>query len=116
MPVSLEQWRASVGLINAAGSYILAKCGRRRSEGCPYGVSDLLRLLSELFLLLLVLCVCGGAWLVFELAEMVKKVGSRKKRNVLKQLLLVTALAYEGLWPFYKQGSYRKLKYDSYMS
>ena len=37
MPVSLEQWRASVGSNNAARSHVLAKCTGKKS---PKGLFD----------------------------------------------------------------------------
>ena len=37
MPVSLEQWRASVGSNNAAHSHVLAKCTGKKSPKGLFG-------------------------------------------------------------------------------
>ena len=37
MPVSLEQWRASVGSNNAARSHVLAKCTGKKSPKGLFG-------------------------------------------------------------------------------
>ena len=54
MPVSLEQWRASVGAINASSSRALARLSAKPRSG---GVLQFL-------LLLLVVCLYLGVWLV----------------------------------------------------
>jgi hypothetical protein len=57
MPVSLEQWRASVGGINRSSSRVLARCTGRPKQGLGCSVLHLL-------LFLLVTCFCVGVWLV----------------------------------------------------
>ena len=95
MPVSLEQWRASVGMVNAGRSRVLAKCIR----GSP-GVGS-----PDLFLLVIAplvmyMCCFVGVWLVVKWGGPVKYVQLLKRyrrEDALRQYLLLGIVCCEGL-------------------
>ena len=97
MPVSLEQWRGNVGMINAGRSRVLAKC----IKGSPRSGSNLDLILFLLVMAPLVIC-CVGAWLVVKWGAPVKH-GQLLKRyrreDALRQCLLLGIVCCEG-WLF----------------
>ena len=97
MPISLEQWRGSVGMINAGRSRVLAKC----IKGSPRSGSNL-DLILFMLVAPLVMCCCVGAWLVVKWGAPVKH-GQLLKRyrreDALRQCLLLGIVCCEG-WLF----------------
>ena len=92
MPVSLEQWRASVGAINASGSRALARCVVRPQHGLGEGV-------FQLFLFLLVACSCAGVWLVVKWnVSLVLFLKGCRRRSTWKQLALLIVGGVGGLF------------------
>ena len=80
MPVSLEQWRASVGAINAGHSSALAKyyCSRGKSSSRrdQWSLGPDIDSIQSLLLFLLVTIVSGENWLRSGVAEAARKMSS----------------------------------------
>ena len=92
MPVSLEQWRASVGAINASGSRALARCVVRPQQGLGEGV-------FQLFLFLLVACSCAGVWLAVKwTVSLVLLLKGCRRRSTWKQLALLIVSSVGGFF------------------
>ena len=82
MPVSLEQWRASVGGINASSSRVLARCVAKPGRGLGRDILDLL-------LFLLVAFFFVGLWLVVKWSVSCRTLLRRK--HTYRQLILFVA-------------------------
>ena len=112
MPISLEQWRASVGRINASRSCILMKRSPR-TMGAPAEC-----VLSE-FLFLLVALASEGLWLFASsldtfIMKRFRTFSMRESESSLRQFLFsLIVLVYEGGWFIVEQGTYLVKVYGS---